>query len=65
MNANIVEENKYSYYMIVLKPNGKYVAVKEGEKYKFDETGEYKIILYAEDEYYNTSKSVYTILVKG
>ena len=65
ISANVTDESEYGYYMLVLRPNGKYVVVKQGERYVFDVTGGYQVVFYAEDIYYNITKIVYTVSVKG
>lgn len=65
IQPSIEDENTVEYYMIIVQPDGKRVVVKEKESYKFTVVGEYKIILYAEDVYFNVSKLEYDISVKG
>lgn len=64
IKANVVDENDVNYYMFVLQPNGKYIVVNENSKYTFSSKGEYRVILYAEDSYYNVAKIEYVINVK-
>ena len=65
VKPNVTDESEYNYYMFVLKPNGKYIVVKEGESFTFEAPGEYKVVLYAEDIYFNIAKIVYTITVEA
>lgn len=63
INATVTDENSVKYNMLIVQPNGKYIVIKENETYTFKALGNYKIILQAEDAYYNVNRIEYDISV--
>ena len=63
INATVTDENSVKYNMLIIQPNGKYIVIKENETYTFNALGNYKIILQAEDVYFNVNRVEYDISV--